>query len=383
MIDIKNKEDCCGCKACIQICPKKCIDVDIDNEGFWYPEVDINRCIDCGLCEKVCPELADLKKREPIKCYAAKNQCDEIRLKSSSGGVFTELARLVLDKKGVVFGAEFDNNWNVVHGFTETFEELSRFRGSKYVQSDTAQSFKQAKEYLDSGRYVLFTGTPCQIAGLSLFLRKEYSNLITMDFICHGVPSPEVWSLYLKKIAPKYKIIKISFRNKYYGWKRFSMNIKDSNNNVILETLDKNIYMKGFLKDLYLRPSCHSCSVKGFKSTSDITVGDYWGVNSIIPQVDDDKGLSAVMLNTRKGHDLYNALSIFNVETTLTDIKRNNPSIFTSVAPHKSRLEFFDKYKTVDLTEVISLLIKEPPFCLFKRKVKYLIKTILIKLRIL
>ena len=203
MIHITDREKCCGCEACIQRCPQQCITLHEDGEGFLYPETDEGRCIDCGLCEKVCPVIFQGTGRRPLNVYAAKNPDEEIRWESSSGGVFTLLAEKILSEGGVVFGARFDARWEVVHDYTENVEGLSAFRGSKYVQSRIGDSFRQTECFLKTGRKVLFSGTPCQIAGLKLFLKKEYDNLLTVDFICQGVPSPGVWRKYLKEIAAR------------------------------------------------------------------------------------------------------------------------------------------------------------------------------------
>ena len=234
MIRIEKKEDCCGCEACVQRCPKHCISLFRDNEGFLYPSVNESLCIGCGLCEKVCPILNPLPKRKPLQVFAAKNLNEEVRLASSSGGVFTLLAEHTIRNNGVVFGARFNEKWEVAHGFTDTVEGIADFRSSKYVQSKINGTYQEAEQFLKAGRKVLFSGTPCQIAGLKRFLRKEYTNLITVDFLCHGVPSPGVWESYLKEtIARKCKKIqfcsdpyasvkKISFRDKTLGWKKFS-----------------------------------------------------------------------------------------------------------------------------------------------------------------
>ena len=198
MIEIINKTDCCGCSACEQACPKRCISLLPDKEGFWYPQVEKSACIDCGLCEKVCPVLNSKPERKPLHVYAAINKNEEIRAKSASGGMFTLIAQRVIDEGGVVFGVKFDEHWNVVFGYTETIEGLEAFRRSKYVQAWVGESYKQAKSFLDTGRKVLFTGVPCQIAALLLFLRKPYDNLLTVDLLCEGVPSPKLWKRYLR-----------------------------------------------------------------------------------------------------------------------------------------------------------------------------------------
>ena len=199
MINIKDKADCCGCNSCIQVCPRHCIATKTDKEGFAYPVVESFRCIDCGLCERVCPILNQNVTRVPVKTYAAKNPNETIRSKSSSGGIFTLLAEIVIVQGGVLFGARFDEDWNVIHDFTETLEGVAAFCGSKYVQSRIGDSYRRVEKFLKAGRKVLFSGTPCQVAGLKRFLRKEYDNLLIVDFVCHGVPSPKVWQMYLNE----------------------------------------------------------------------------------------------------------------------------------------------------------------------------------------
>ena len=203
MINILNKKDCCGCNACVQRCPKQCIIMQTDNEGFLYPIVDATTCIDCGLCEKVCPVINQTEPQEPLKVYAAYNKNEDIRMQSSSGGIFTLLAEEIIKKGGVVFGVKFNKDWMPEFGYTETLEGLSTYRGSKYVQAIVGDAYKQAEEFLKAGREVLFSGTPCQIAGLKRYLRKEYDKLLTVDIICHGVPSPKVWNMYLKETCSR------------------------------------------------------------------------------------------------------------------------------------------------------------------------------------
>ena len=206
-------EKCCGCSACMQACPKKCIIMKIDLEGFWYPKIKKSLCIDCHYCEKVCPVLHLLKKTDktPV-AYAAYSNEEYKRLNSSSGGIFTHLAEYILGEKGVVFGASFNEDYkSVKHILVENENDLGKLRGSKYLQSDINETYKIAKEKLDSGCLVLFTGTPCQIEGLICFLQKDYENLLLVDVVCHGVPSPKIWRDYLKKFGDSIK--KVSFRD--------------------------------------------------------------------------------------------------------------------------------------------------------------------------
>lgn len=195
-ISIKQNKECCGCTACQQVCPKHCIKMVRDKEGFLYPKLSLNQCIDCGLCERVCPENNPIAHCFPIGCYAAKNKEKEIRRESSSGGMFSLIADYVLEQNGVVFGAKFNENWQVVMDYTEKKEGLKKFRGSKYVKCDIGDSYAQVKHFLQSERKVLYTGSSCQIAGLRKYLRHDYDNLLLVDYLCHGAPSPLLWEKY-------------------------------------------------------------------------------------------------------------------------------------------------------------------------------------------
>lgn len=313
MIEIKDKCQCSGCSACEQRCPRQCISLKEDQEGFMYPFVDIENCIDCGLCEKVCPIINQGEPRFPLKVFAAKNKNEEIRLKSSSGGIFTLLAESIIQEGGVVFGARFDESWNVIHDYTETIEGLAAFRGSKYVQSRIGRSFRQVESFLKAGRKVLFSGTPCQVSGLKHYLLNDYDNLLTIDFVCHGVPSPKIWKLYLqeevlresvssaRKIKSKAVLSEINFRDKSTGWKEYSFTLRfslerDANNIFVLtQSFTQNPYMNAFLSNITLRQSCYHCKMKNGASSADFTMGDYWGIDSLDGDLDDNKGYSIVM----------------------------------------------------------------------------------------
>ncbi len=367
MIEIKDKKDCCGCSACVQICPKDCIRLAEDEEGFLYPHVDRNSCIGCGLCEKVCPVINAGGSREPLSCYAAKNRDERIRMESSSGGIFTLLAENIVDEGGVVFGARFDDKWEVVHDFSETSAGLAAFRGSKYVQSRIGNTFRQAESFLKEGRKVLFSGTPCQIKALKLYLRKDYDNLLTVDFICHGVPSPGVWRQYLDETFRKPDrrdgrrkntvlsspedipvITGISFRDKQSGWKKYSFVVRGKSagqtgkNTVLLSDMHQNnVYMKAFLSDLILRPSCYDCRAKGGRSGSDITIADFWGIQNVLPEFDDDKGVNAVMINSGNGEKILSGLKVESHSVLYTDVLQYNPSLESSAKKTENRDRFF------------------------------------------
>ena len=380
MIEIKDKKDCCGCSACVQKCPKQCISLEEDNEGFLYPIVDKENCIDCGLCEKVCLVLHQGEPCKPLKAYAAKNKNEEIRRQSSSGGIFTLLAEQVIQEGGVVFGARFDENWEVKHDFTETVEGLAAFRGSKYVQSRMEDNYRKAEVFLKQERKVLFSGTPCQIAGLKHYLRKEYENLLTVDFICHGVPSPGVWRKYLKETVARMcdknsvstdpismedaHVESISFRDKSSGWKKYSFALTLSatsrsgvkNTVSLCEVFPQNTFMKGFLADLYLRPSCYACAAKCGKSGSDMTVGDLWGAPSIIGNDDDDKGTSLVLIN--KDRCKVDA-SLWMKEIDYQVALAYNPAIERSAGIPKKRASFYDDVNNAEsLEELVNRLTR-------------------------
>ena len=359
MIDIKQKEDCCGCYGCINICPKGCISTEKDNEGFWYPIVDKSMCIDCGLCEKVCPIINTIKKKHmKIIAYACKNKDERIRGTSSSGGVFNLLCKYTINKGGVVFGACFDKNFDVIHTYSETLDECDKFRGSKYVQSKIGDTYKQAEEFLNSGRTVLFSGTQCQIKGLNLYLKKKYDNLISVDIVCHGVPSPKVFKLYRDSLIKKYRndIKDIRFRDKVKGWKEFSYVTEFKNGQIYSATLKQDTYMRGFLKDLYLRPSCYKCNSKNYTNGSDISLADYWGIENKHPKFDDDKGTSLVLVNSINGQDVFNNVSC-NMEFMTTDLNyaiSNNPCIVRSVNYNPKREEFFKKINDINIEKIIN-----------------------------
>ncbi len=355
MIKITDKKDCCGCSACVQRCPKQCISLHEDEEGFLYPVVDKEVCTQCGLCEKVCPIIHQEDSHEPLASYIAINRDEAIRLKSSSGGIFTLLAEAVIREGGVVFGARFDEAWNVVHDWTDTVDGLAPFRGSKYVQSRIGDTYREAKEFLKQGRKVLFSGTPCQVAGLKRFLRKENDNLLAIDFICHGVPSPGVWQRYLSDFCASISsdeipmISGVSFRDKRNGWKKYNFCLRytsssNSGEQEFIQPFMENPFMRGFLADIYLRPSCYACPAKSGKSGSDITIADAWGINKLAIDYDDDKGACYVLENTDKGSRSLQQLAFESYSVDMDNIKSYNPSYCSSSRPHSKRFQFFKLY---------------------------------------
>ena len=377
MIQLKDKKHCCGCYACASRCPEQCITMEEDHEGFLYPRINIKKCNDCGLCELVCPVINRiLKAKTTSKIFACKNKDDKIRMYSSSGGIFTLLAESVLRQNGVVFGARFEPDFSVVHDFTETKEGLAVFRGSKYLQSRIGDNYIKAEQFLKQGRRVLFSGTPCQIAGLKQFLRNNFENLLAMDFVCHGVPSPKVFRLYIKELNRQQQgtAEKIQFRNKAEGWKKYSFEIRrkvGKNSVSYRETLDDNIYLRGFLSNLYLRPSCHACPSKNFTSGSDLTIGDYWGIQEVNQKFDDGLGCSLVLCNSPVGEQIFEEVmkKTISLETAIDKASFCNPCITESVAPHQNREKFFEKIGTQPITQLILQLLQQPePY--HKRSIK-------------
>lgn len=365
MITIHDKSACCGCAACVQICPKKCIEFEEDNQGFRYPCVNTAICINCGLCEIVCPIKSQNHTSSPIKVYASKNKNEQIRSKSSSGGVFTALAEAVLRQGGVVFGARFDSNWEVKHDFVSESQDLSIFRGSKYMQSRIGNTYVQAERFLKDGRYVLYSGTPCQIAGLNRYLRKEYDNLLTVDVICHGVPSPLVWRNYLKNVAQGQRVTDVAFRNKTHSWKKYNLSIKGEAGTLIDQPFYENLYMRGFLEDIYLRPSCYECACKSGKSRADITLGDFWGIENHLPEFDDDKGVTIVLAHTNKAIPCLDLMDLNTCEVLYEQVLEGNPSLEKSARNDEElRQEYWNRE---DKVEAINFILKKKVPSLFKR----------------
>ena len=364
MIQVSKKQDCCGCSACVQRCPRHCISMKEDAEGFLYPDVDMTQCIDCGICEKVCPWINLHEKSRIEDVLGAKNIDRKERMESSSGGVFIALAKKVIENGGVVFGAVFNECWEVVHTYAENLKDVRSMMGSKYMQSRMENSYREAEGFLKRGRTVLFTGCPCQITGLHNYLGKEYHNLISVDFLCHGVPSPGVWRKYLTEVSTSFpkeingisldfstKITGIDFRNKQQsGWKNFYLTITGLSNGtekVLLSDKHKNNpFMKGFLGDLYLRPSCYNCKCKNGASHSDLTIADFWGISSIMPDFDDDKGVSLVLVNTDKGRNVLALCDLEIRKSTLDDARRFNGGFKETVIIPPKRDAFFHHYNS-------------------------------------
>lgn len=387
MIRINEKENCTGCYACANVCPQRCIMMQADHEGFWYPVVITEACTRCGSCVRVCPLLnRDTKTRSgksaPPAC-AAYSREESIRLNSSSGGVFTLLAEEILGAGGVVFGACFDDKFSVVHHFVENRDELEKLRGSKYVQSKIGSSYEQARRFLQAGRTVLFSGTPCQIAGLKQYLGGDHIGLVCQDIICHGVPSPKAWKEYLayREQRAGVRARRIAFRRKNRGWKQYSISFTFSNNMEYLETLDRDLYMRAFLKNICLRPSCYVCHFKTIDRTSDITLADFWGIQNVMPEMDDDKGTSLVIVHSEKGQELLSKIvdRLVLVSVELENAIRYNTAMIQSVTVHPYRDEFFKQLGTERIDRLIDRLCKDRFAERAKATTKSVLRRVLIK----
>ena len=348
-IEIEDKVDCCGCTACKSVCPKSAIEMIEDEEGFLYPKIDKYKCINCGLCKSVCPIIN--KKKEKInqerKSYIVNNKTEEVRKNSTSGGFFTPIAEYIINNGGVVFGASFDNNLNVCHTYTTNKDELYKFRGSKYVQSDLKNAFEKVKQFLDEDKYVLFSGTPCQIEGLKSYLRKDYEKLITVDVVCRAVPSPLVYRKYLDYQREKLNIKnidKVVFRDKSkYGYK-YSVLTIEGENKIYQRGVESDPYLRAFFKNISDRPSCFNCRFKKINRVSDITIWDCFITERFSKRLDDDKGTTRILLHSEKARKLFeNIKKDFEFEEVNPDIVvKDVKEMYRSTIESKKRKEFFE-----------------------------------------
>ena len=362
MIELYDKEDCTGCSACTNICPRGCITMNADSEGFLYPKVNTEMCVDCGLCEEVCPMLNKPLPHEIIAVYGAKNKDDSVRFASSSGGMFTLFAEDVIKEDGVVVGAALDENHTVKHCIVDSLDDLQKLRGSKYVQSIIGDTYAKIRSLLRSGKKVLFTGTPCQIAGLKRFLIKPFSNLITIDVVCHGVPSPKVYRKHLAEIEKTAgePITCVKFRDKSNGWKQ-GETLFFTEHSRIGAPKRQEPFMRLFLNNLIIRPSCSDCAFNNKRSLADITIADYWGIDKQFPEFDDDKGVTLVIVNTEAGQAVFdNIKNIADIITT--DFERGaefNLAVAKSLPTHRKRGFCFTNLQNYTINELAKLCLEK------------------------
>ena len=380
MINITDKVKCCGCNACGDVCAHKAITFKTDIEGFWYPEVDTEKCTNCGLCEKVCPiiNIEDLKKNDLPQsiCYAAEHKDLEVVFDSTSGGLFSALADVIYKDKGFVGGAVFNEDFSVKQYISSDKNDLPRIRSSKYLQSSLEGFYSQVQSLLRNGEKVLVCGSPCQMAALRAFLRKDYENLIIADYICRGINSPKVWRKYLDSFEERYgsKVVYCKAKSKEYGWRNLTQKVILENGKHYYETVQQSNFTKGYLRTgVYCRPSCYDCKFKGYPRISDITLADFWGIEKIDRSLEKNLGTSLVMINSKKGESFFERVKsrVNYISVPFESIEAGNRSLNLSVEPPKvDRKEFFEDLDKMTFTQLASKYIQEKPYELsFKRKI--------------
>lgn len=368
MIQIIDKKNCCGCNACVAVCPKSCISLSTDREGFWYPVVDAEKCVACELCEKVCPMLGKpaLERFDTPLVYAAYHKNPDIREDSTSGGLFSALAAAVLEEKGYIGGAVYNEDHTVSHVLMNDPEGLPAIRSSKYLQSDAQALYREVEQVLRKGKKVCVCATPCQIQALYKYLKKDYANLYTCDFVCRGVNSPRVFLSYMNMLERKYgaKATKIKFKAKKWGWHNFSMRVNFANGKEYCKDRNHDLFFIGYLQcGNFARPSCYDCRFKDVPHRADITLADFWGIEHIDPSMDQDRGTSLVMINSEKGRSLFESISdqIVFKQFTLKQAAVCNPAIYTSLQPVRNdRDKFFEAVHTLKFEDVAKAFFELP-----------------------
>lgn len=346
MIEIKDKIKCCGCTACANVCPKSAIIMLPDEEGFYYPVTNMELCVDCGVCNKVCPILNREKVKEHAQGYIIRHKDMDIVEQSTSGGAFTAFASYLLSQGAVVYGAGYDENMRVICKMAQSEEQLAEMRGSKFVQSQLGNTYKKIEIQLNSGLKVLFTGTPCQVSGLLNYLGGKPSNLICMDFVCRGVPSPKLWENYVKMMEKKYgsKMIGARFKHKTYGYHTTTMKVDFESGKTWYGSGRVDPMMKAFVNELASRPSCSACVFKGVGRLSDITMFDCYEFGEITGENDDDKGYTSLLIHTETGYKLLKEIAdrlvIYHVDIDSL-VTNNGIMVCNSAKPHKKRDEFY------------------------------------------
>lgn len=385
MIEIKDKKDCCGCLACYSVCKRKAIKLTTDEQGFLYPQVDKNLCIDCGLCERVCP-VVNSEKRNPgyKKIYALRVKDEDVLKRSSSGGAFYALASYVISEfHGVVFGVKYNEKMVVCHAFSETLEGLKSFQGSKYVQSNIEGIYEQVKSFLKTSRVVLFTGTPCQVMALRLYLKKDYENLICIDIICHSVSSPIIFKEYVEFVNSKYpgNLIKIDMRNKTKGWSHafyYYYYYYSDGSNLGDDKLKCEHWGKLFFSGLITRPSCNDCKFTSYRRAGDITIADFWDDKLKRPEAYSSKGTSLFIVSTDKGAELLSNIEDTVNKWELTQNEAFQPCLKNPVSVNSKRDEFWKYHNLYGFKKTYNKYFKTP----LKIKSKMRLKSLLKKSRI-
>lgn len=387
-ISVIKKNKCFGCGACFQCCPKKAIKMESDSEGFLFPKIDEKKCINCGLCEKKCPSVTPIKKKDFVPEYYAATYLDkEICKKSASGGAFAALAVKTLENGGIVFGCAYDDEFNAFHVKINSAKDLEKLQGSKYVSSDTKMTFVETKEILDSGKIVLYSGRPCQIAGLLKYLGRNYDNLITIDLVCHGVPSQLLFSKYLEWLGMKNggKIIYYGFRDKDIGGWSCSGKIKTKNKTKKLQSYC-DPYYASFLRGETYRVSCYECPFATPERVGDITICDFWGVEKFYPNINKSNGVSGIIVNSNKGKELLKKTldSFFIHEISLDELRMQNLNLNRPTPMPEKRQNVYKNciingkfVPNVEYSSLLKFLIKQNISKLMPKQIKKILKFVL------
>lgn len=372
MVNITDKAKCTGCTACANICSYNAITMQFDDCGHTYPVVGKDKCVDCGLCDLVCP-LKKMDNENPdinldsLKVLATYNKDNEVRKDSTSGGIFSVLSEYVISKGGIIYAARFDKEYHILHDSFDSLEEINDFRGSKYAQSELADTFKKIKESLKS-KTVLFVGTPCQVAGLKSYLRKEYDNLITCDFICMGISSPRIWDEYIHSYWDVAKIKQIKFKDKREGWHNWKFLIEDEKGEHFAHGMDDPFFYS-YLTHMSYRPSCLSCQFRHLRRVSDMTIADCWGIDSINPDFDDNKGCTTLIFQNDKAESIWNVIKekMIYTDYPYSAVEKYNPYSVKAISKHPKQDEFYKLYKEEGIKVALDKYGHKPKTSIFRK----------------